>query len=151
MQRFYLSGRLDYAYQSGVDLLQELSGVDSLQDLLWAKWEEPIAGCLGGYLMLRFGKANELETAVRNMSDFFGGLSDSHVLKAEYEASQGRNDAADAAFRTALDCGLPIFADGLTRLFDGVQRYCIDHPGTALLSKVFHNRVRGLLWSAWTP
>jgi carboxymethylenebutenolidase len=138
IERAYISGHLDQAYPNAKALLQ-------------AKWIEPMAGCLGGYIMLKLGKASELDMAVGNLTNHFGELSDSHVLKAEYEASQGREEAATALYHTALDRGLPMFNDGLMRLVDAVQRYHIEHPLGVLAQDVFVNRARGLLWSAYAP
>ena len=71
MQRFYMNGDFDHVRNSA-------------QEVLEGKWADPIAGCLGGYLLLRAGKAQDIGIAVRNMVEYFGGLSDSHVLLAEY-------------------------------------------------------------------
>jgi Caspase domain len=136
IQRSYISSNFEQAYQNARELLQ-------------AKWVDPMAGCLGGYLLLKLGRVGELEVAVRNLTSSFGQLSDSHILAAEYMTSQGRSAEAVEAFRKALDCGLPIIGDGLKRLVDGIQQYQIEHPNTATVHNVFNNRVRGSLWSAY--
>jgi hypothetical protein len=46
---------------------------------------------------------------------------------------------------------LPIFADGLRILFNRVKKYNIVHLRRPLLEKAFSRRIRGILWSAWTP
>jgi hypothetical protein len=138
-QRFYLSGRLDYALETGVKLLFD-------------KWADPLAGCLGGYLLLRLGKPHELSVATKNMVAFYGELCDSHVLKGEYEAHLGNEEVASMAYKRALDLGVPVFADGLTRLAAVVQKYQFqDHPNAQWISKVDSKRVRGYLWTAWRP
>lgn len=138
-QRFCLSGRLDYALETGVKLLYD-------------KWADPLAGCLGGYLLLRLGKPEELEIAANNMVRFYGSLSDSHVLRGEYEASLGNEGRAKGAFEMALNLGVPIFAEGLTRLGAAVQKYQLQHhPNAKWLTKVDSRRVRGYLWTAWRP
>jgi len=138
VERFYLSGRLDHAYQNAIELLR-------------TKWIEPIAGCLGGYLMLKLGKAKELSVASHNLTHYFDELSDSHVLAAEYLVSLKKTEDAIVAYHRALDRGLPILADGLSRLYDAVRLYDIQHPGVTLLKEVFNRRVGNLLWTAWTP
>lgn len=139
LQRFYMSGRLDHAH-------------DAARELLYAKWREPIAGCLGGYLMLRLDKPAELNIAAANMRNYFGELSDSHVLMAEYAGRVLRDDTwARQEFAAALERGLPLFADGAARLLEGVKRYGIDHPRVATLQTVVVRRVPGLLWAGWRP
>jgi Caspase domain len=137
MQRFYMSGRLDHVSPVA-------------EELLYLKWEEPIAGCLGGYLMLRLGKPNELAIAGSNMTKFFGELSDSHVLWAEYQASIKMHAVAKAEYYAALDRGLPIFADGIARLSDAVHRYQIKHPRIALLDNMLATSASGLMWTAFS-
>jgi hypothetical protein len=136
IQRFYLSGRLDYAYETA-------------KDLLYGKWEEPIAGCLGGYLLLKQGKGAELAEPASNMTIFYDQLSDGYVLQGEAAESLGRPGAE--RFHAALDHGFPIFSDGLVRLNQAVERYHIDHPRVALLRDIMGDRAPGMLWSAWVP
>ncbi|VVB93210.1 Uncharacterised protein [uncultured archaeon] len=71
-----------------------------------------------------FGWISDAE--VREGFRVFGELSDGYVLKTEYEASLRDDNSAKAKFRTALDRGIPIIADGLTRLFNGIRRHKAD-------------------------
>jgi len=138
-QRFYLNGRLDQAYENA-------------KDLLYAKWVDPLAGCLGGYLLLRLGRARELSVFVQNMVNFYGQLSDSHVLRAEYEVELGHDAAARESLIHALERGAPIFADGLVCLRNRLAKYNLeDHPNARLIMEVFDKRVPDLLWTAWWP
>jgi len=138
LQRFYLSGQLMQTEQNAVDLLM-------------AKWDEPVAGCLGGYLLLRLGKPDRLGAAAYNLAGHFGNLSDSHVLMAEYQTSISNRDFALVEFGRALDWGLPLCADGLSRLLGAVRDHHLKHANVPLLEAVYQNRVPGLLWSAWVP
>ena len=138
IERFYLNGRLDHAFESAVQLLQ-------------AKWIEPMAGCLGGYILLKLGHPEQLAYAAFNLPEFFGGLSDSHVLSAAYAASRQDLAATRRALHKALDTGLPIFADGVERLWHGIQEHAIEHPRVELLGALYHRRAPGLLWSALVP
>jgi hypothetical protein len=141
-----------------VDLLQRyyvgdylLQSEQTADKLLSAKWGEPVAGCLGGYLMLRLGKPYDLGLAASNMVGYFDGLADSHVLDAECKAAFGHYEESMKAWGRALDRGIPICAEGLARLYQAVRRHGIQHANTALLARVAQNRVPGLLWSAWPP
>lgn len=137
MQRFSLTGRFYNAYQ----LVEE-----SLQDRL----VDPVECVIGGYLAARLGKSEGLFSASSAIVKSYPELSDGYVLEGEYQAATGNDELAAAAYRSALDHGLPIFANGLVRLYEGLQNYGITHPRAKLLREVCNNRVRGLLWSAWT-
>lgn len=138
MQRVSLGNRLDLGHESAVDLLR-------------GKVADPLAGCLGGYLLLRLGEAKGLGAAAGNMTRLYPELSDSHVLRAEYEAARGRSVAAEHATRAAIETGIPIFTEGLSRLLDGLAEYRIDHPNALLLTTVYDRRIATSLWSAWMP
>ncbi|MBN1461012.1 MAG: caspase family protein [Armatimonadetes bacterium] len=136
IQRSYSSGRLEEPDRYAAELL-------------YLKWIEPIAGCLGGYIMLRTNPTRDLlKIAVGNMTSHFGDLSDSHVLKADYLAAKGQESQSAETFAKALDHGLPVVSEGLVRLVDGVHRHQIDHPAVPLFEEALRKRVRGLLWTA---
>jgi CHAT domain len=139
MQRFAMSGQLDYALMNARELLR-------------AGWEEPVAAALSGYLMLRSGDGAEFLTVAGDLMNRLGALSDSHVLVASAMASTGGDDRrVEREFRAALDQGLPMIADGLGLLAGAVDRYGIEHPRVPLLSAVFGAHLPGVLWSAWRP
>jgi hypothetical protein len=139
LQRFYQGGQLAVSQSIAWRLLH-------------AKWVEPIAGCLGSYLMLRLGKPRSLHVAANNLTGHFDTLSDSHLIKGEsLAADDNAPDVVRAAFVAALDRGLPVCADGLPRLASAVATYGIDHPNVRLLEAVQASQVPGLLWSAWAP
>ncbi len=138
IQRFYLSGRPDHAYKFAKDLLNSSES-------------DPLAVCLGGYLLLRISRVEEAGQIAHQMIESFNEMSDGFVLNAEYEASRGRSEAAAEASLAALERGMPVFSDGLVRLFDSVRRYRIKHSRTDLLTSMFKSRARGIIWSAWSP
>ena len=136
-QRFYLSGQLDHAVQN-------------VNQILERQWKDPIARCLAGYLLLRRGEARSLAFLDQMETDLYNAeLSDNHVLIAEYAIYQGEDSRAITALHRALNLGLPIFADGLMWLLEGIQRYDIRHPLVRPITNLTSTRTRGLLWSAW--
>ena len=138
LERILLDGRLDAGYELAHQLLaRELNN--------------PLAGCLGAYLYLRLGRTAELEETVKNLTTRFPGLSDVHVIRGEFEAASGRTAEAKAAFGKAIEVGVPIFGEGLTRLLEGLRTYEIEHPLARLVSHIFENHMSGSMWSVWQP
>lgn len=138
IQRFFLQGRLGRAY----DLLK------ASPRLVEA---DPFAKCIAGYVLLQLGKTDELGSVVETLISSYPELSDSHVLQAEFEAYRKDDDAAVAAYRTALGHGVPALAIGLVRLYEAVHKLRMQHARMSLLTEVFNNRCLWLVWSAWVP
>lgn len=151
LQRFVLDGRLGEATTVALDLLAHGPA-------------DPVAGCLGGYLLMRDPRPDATADVAPVMRARFPGLSDSHVLLGHYftamfDQDGGRGSAAAthwrdeavASFRRALDLGLPILAPFLDRLRDGVRRFRIDHRRAGLVARVAGDRIPDSLWTAWVP
>jgi hypothetical protein len=138
LERIMLDGRLDAGYELA-------------QQLLARQVNNPLAGCLAGYLYLRLGRTAELEETVKNLTTRFPGLSDVHVIGGEFEAAAGRSAEAKAAFAKAIEVGVPIFGEGLTRLLEGMRTYEVEHPLAQLVSHIFEHHMSGSMWSVWLP
>jgi hypothetical protein len=123
----------------------------TLEPLLEAPQLDPIAGCLGGYLLLRQRQLDRLAGLVTQMIKHYPGLSDAHVLRAVHRAAAGEGAAANAAARDALDCGLPFFAPCLEALAGLTPQSAQAHPRAELLKRIALRLVPGLLWTAWRP
>ena len=119
-----------------------------IEQLLFDKWTDPVAGCLGGYLLVRMGRANELGVPAGNLVQYFGELADAHVLMGTYrEATPGAGDARPD-YVLALDRGVPTYRDGLDLLASAIDRFDIDHPRAALIRTLLDTVPAGSLWSA---
>jgi hypothetical protein len=138
LERIMLDGRLDAGYELAHQLLAR-------------QVNNPLAGCLSSYLYLRLGRAAELEETVKNLTTRFPGLSDVHVIRGEFEAAAGRAAEAKAAFAQAIEVGVPIFGEGLTRLLEGMRTYEHEHPLARLVSHIFEHHMSGSMWSVWLP
>jgi Caspase domain len=138
MQRVLLSGSLEGANEAALELLH-------------AKQVDPLAGCLGAYLFLRQGRGKDLEKAVRNLLRLYPELSDTHVLAGEFEAARRKHAAAKKSFARAIDVGVPLFGEGLTRLLEGMRTYELEHPRADIVKKVFERHLSGSMWSVWRP
>ncbi len=142
LQRFYLADRVN-----------ERHALRNAIELLHGKWIDPLAGCLGGYTMLKLGQGHQLGEAVANMKRLYNELPDTHILAAEYQLSLETEDGvarARSSYVTALELGLPVFAEGLLRLASNIERFAISHPRVVDALRVFRSRARHLLWTAWT-
>jgi hypothetical protein len=141
-----------------LELMQRLLQTGSLEagtevavELLSGRKVDPLAGCLGAYIFLRQGRVDELRKTVARLLRAYPELSDCHVLEGELEAAAGRHAEAKRAFEQAIQAGVPLFGEGLTRLLEGLRKYELDHPRAKIVESVFRNHVSGSLWSVWTP
>jgi hypothetical protein len=138
LQRLLLAGRLDGAETLAIELAN-------------AAGEDPFAGCLAGYVLLRIGRHRALEPLVTALVAAAPRLSDAYILRGEYEAFSGRPEGATQAFVDAVNIGIPAFGEGLTRLVEGLRASSFVHPRGALIRFIFQRHVRGSMWAAFTP
>jgi Caspase domain len=127
------------------------TGLELARGVLDDPRADPLAVALAGYAFLRAGRIAEIGEDIDEVTSQFDELVDAHVLKGEHEAAAGQHDEAREAFGRALALGVPMFAEGLTRLLDGIRAYELDHPHVRLVKHVFERRLKGSLWSVWTP
>ena len=140
LERLLLSGRLDGAPR----LARELASPDVVGD-------DPFAGCLAGYVLLRLGLHTELGPLASRIIDVAPGLSDGYILRGEFEAAGKRRDAAAQAFMNAVNAGIPAFGEGLTRLVEGLRMAAFTHPRGALVRHIFQRHARGSMWAEFKP
>ena len=138
LERLLLAGRLDGARS----LAEELSA---------GAREDPLAGCLAGYVLLRLGLHELLPAAAGAVTAVAPSLCDAYILRGEYEAFEGNRDAAAQAFADAVNVGVPAFGEGLTRLVEGLRASGFVHPRGALVRHIFQRHARGSMWAAFTP
>jgi uncharacterized caspase-like protein len=148
----------DPAHVRRLELLERLlrggqlhTGLEIARGLVAEKGADPLAVALAGYVFLRCGCIGEIGKEIEELAGRFDTLADGHVLRGEHEATAGRHDAAREAFGRALALGVPIFAEGLARLLDGIRAYELEHENVRLVEHVFARHLKGSIWSAWTP
>jgi hypothetical protein len=138
LQRLLLGGRLDGALSLAEDV-----AADADQD--------PFAGCLAGYVLLRLGRYEPLGNLASTIVGATRQLSDAYILRGEYEANARNMEAANQAFADAVGAGIPAFGEGLTRLVEGLRVSGFVHPRGALVRYIFQRHARGTMWAAFTP
>jgi Caspase domain len=140
LQRLLLGGRIDGAAR----LAEELAAAAS---------EDPFAGVLAGYANLRIGVFEGLEELADAVVAVAPGWSDPYILRGEAVAHGPTPDLAarDQAFAQAVNTGIPIFGEGLTRLVEGLRASGFSHPRGTLVRHIFQRHARGLMWAAFTP
>jgi uncharacterized caspase-like protein len=152
-----VSADTDLPFARQVELLQRLAvtpwlyTAEPLARELVQGPTTPIASTLAAYTLLRLGHAGDLDDVSRRLTVDYPSLSDGHVIRVEVEAAAGRLDAAAAAIEAALDAGVPIFGEGLTRLLDGVAQFHNTHDRARVVSHVHERYVQGSLFSVWQP
>jgi hypothetical protein len=138
LQRMLLAGRIDVAER----LSRELAATAS---------EDPFAGIVAGYVLLRLGQHEALGDLASTVITAAPTLSDGYILRAEHEFGAGRRELAEQAFINAVDCGIPAFGEGLTRLLEGLRSTRLGLPRGALVRHIFQRHARGSMWAAFTP
>jgi hypothetical protein len=121
------------------------------RDFVKAATLDPLAATLGAYVLLRLGLARELDDATKRLVDEFGELSDVHVLRGEAVAAREGLEAARDHFVTAVEVGVPIFGEGLTRLLEATKVYKLRHEHVGVAQAVFDGHMSGSMWSVWLP
>lgn len=137
LERSLLGGRLDAAKE----LTSEVAATAA---------EDPFAGCLCGYALLRLGMLDELNDVIEKVISMAPGLSDIYVLRGEHAAATG-GTAGRQSFADATATGIPVFAEGLTRLIEGLRAHDLHHPRGAIARHLFQQHLRGSMWSIFTP
>ena len=138
MERLLLGGQL-------------AAGFDVARAVVDSRSADPLAMSLAGYIALRVGRVADIGDGIERFANEYGDLSDAHVLRGEHEATAQRSDGARDAFARAVEAGAPVFAEGLTRLLEGLRAYGIEHPNAELVTHIFERHLSGSIWSAWRP
>lgn len=138
LQRLLLGGRLEGAKDLASAVKDEAG-------------DDPFAGCLAGYVLLRLGDYEPLGDLADAIIGVAPKLSDAYILRGEYEAHLPNAEASNQAFADAVSTGIPAFGEGLTRLVEGLRASGFFHPRGALVRYIFQRHARGSMWAAFTP
>jgi hypothetical protein len=150
LQRQLLGGRLDGG--EDIALNRRPDADEDIRVRLSAQAKsDPFGGCLIGYVLLRLGRQEWLGGLATAIIETAPTLSDGYILRGEFEAHRQNQDGSNQAFAEAVSVGVPAFAEGLTRLVEGLWASRFVHPRGALVRYIFQQHVRGSMWAAFTP
>jgi hypothetical protein len=113
--------------------------------------DDPLAGCLAGYSLLRLGHAADAGEVADALIAVAPGISDGYVLRGEAAAAAGNDAQSKQAFADAIATGIPLFGEGLTRLVEGLRATNYLHPRGAIVRHIFQRHLRGTMWSVFVP
>lgn len=137
LERSLLGGHLDAAKPLAIEIAETAA-------------DDPFAGCLCGYVLLRLGMFDELNKVIEKVVTVAPGLSDIYILRGEHAAATG-GTVGRQSFADATATGIPVFAEGLTRLVEGLRAHDLMHPRGSIVRHLFQRHVRGSMWSVFTP
>jgi len=154
--QFLLTGRLDLlrtAEQAQrLVLAGRLAAIEPVARQLPDKAEDdPLAACLAGYSLLRLGHAADAGKVADAVIAVAPTIADGYVLRAEAAAAAGNDAQSRQAFTDAINIGVPLFGEGLTRLVEGLRASNFLHPRAAIVRHVFQRHLRGTMWSVFVP
>ena len=133
-------------------LAGRLTAVGALaRELGEAAAEDPLAACLGAYVLLRLGLHQEVAAVADKVIAVAPELADAFVLRGEAAAAAGDDARARQAFKDAVAAGVPLFGEGLTRLVEGLRVADFFHPRGVVVRFLFQRHLRGSMWSAFVP
>jgi uncharacterized caspase-like protein len=134
VQRFLAHGRYDYAKEAA-------------QRFELTRWSDPIAGCLAGYLALRYSPTGDWNW-LQPLIDQFPDIPDLHLLDAEHRRALRQSSQAKDAYRRCVESGVPLFTEGMVRLEAAMGPELIGAESDEL-NRRFADRVRSSLLSTF--
>ena len=154
--QFLLTGRLDLlrtAEQAQrLVLAGRLAAIEPVaRQLAGEAADDPLAACLGGYSLLRLGHATDAGKVADAVIAVAPSIADAYVLRGEAAAAAGNEAQSRQAFTDAINTGVPLFGEGLTRLVEGLRASNFLHPRAAIVRHVFQRHLRGTMWSVFVP
>jgi hypothetical protein len=146
LQRFYLNGRMDFAYYISEKIIKYYEKNSNFFLI------DPITVPLLFYIWLKVdGNAKDLYNLISKYVQEYQEISDGHVILGQFYHIMGNRTLAKEAFEKALSKGLPIISESIKLLSDAISEYAIVHSHSEILNEAYERRIRGMLWSGWTP
>lgn len=120
-----------YLYAGLIGSAAQLAGLvahselvlESAENLLREKRQDPVAAAAAAYALLRVGNLERLHGWTQNLSEWFEWLPDGLVARAEHAAQEGNHDHALEQLRQLPRRGLPCLSIGLGYAVDRLRTY----------------------------
>lgn len=135
------AGLVAYLNRGRVDLASEI--LASASDALFAKFQNPLAAAVGGYVLLSSGPSDEeasWPSWLSNLAEYFPHLPDGLILRARWLLARNREEDLEKAHELlyeAFNRGVPYFTTGVVWLIEGLEQTSIGCPiCTEILRKV---------------
>lgn len=122
-----------------------------LAELKAAELVEPICLTLAANVASYDTNPRAFAVIAKDVMTAFPLLPDGYVARARAHEVARQPEEAKAAYRAALDRGLPVLSFFTRLLLDGVGRYAIEHPRVDRIREVTNRQIPGLIWTAWRP
>lgn len=97
------------------------------RELLFRKKRDPLSATVAAYYLLRAGDLEGVSDWAANLADWFEWLPDGAVIHGWYFLQTSQPDKAIDRFLLAWQRGLPVYAEGLRLLFDGLRMFETEH------------------------
>jgi hypothetical protein len=98
-----------------------VKSIDEAENMLRAKWDDPLAASVAGYFLLRAGSLDRLHDWTTNLAKGFREIPDGAVICGWHMALTNRWDLAEQWLTEAVARGIPLYTQGLRLLHDGLR------------------------------
>ena len=124
-----------------MDLASEI--LANASDALFAKFQNPLAAAVGGYVLLSSSPTDEKASWpdwLSNLAEYFPHLPDGLILRARWLLARNREENLEEAHQLLFESfnrGIPYFTTGVVWLIEGLEQTSIGCPiCTEILRKV---------------
>lgn len=138
------AGLVAYLNRGRVDLAGDI--LAGARDALFAKFENPLAAAVGGYVLLSSSFSDEEASWpgwLSNLAEYFPHLPDGLILRARWLLARNRRENLNEAHHLLFESfnrGIPYFTTGVVWLIEGLERTSIGCPTCTEILR----RVRGV-------
>jgi hypothetical protein len=93
------------------------------ENMLYHKVKNPFVAALGGYILLKMRKLNQLHSWPENLTNWFPWLPDGAIIYGRQLLAMGKVEQARSAFLEAERRGIPVFCHGVRNLIAGLSHF----------------------------
>ena len=121
-----MAGMFGYLTSGDLPRAAILASQGQARDLLFYKWDNPIAAAAGAYILISGQQVQHIFTPeewhkwVRNLMDWFPWMADGAIQYGWLQLWKGDDTEARKAFINAFERGLPFYSIGVRWLLDGL-------------------------------